>query len=142
MKVVAIVQARMGSTRLPNKVMMPINGMPMIEVLLARLAKSAQINHIVLATSTDKRNTPLVEHVEKLGYTCVIVSESDLLNRYLLAAQKVQAEVVVRITGDCPLIDPALVDQAIIQFKADGVDYLSNVAPATYPDGLDIEVFT
>jgi glutamate-1-semialdehyde 2,1-aminomutase len=142
MKVVAIVQARMGSTRLPNKVMMPINGMPMIEVLLARLAKSAQINHIVLATSTDKRNTPLVEHVEKLGYTCVIGSESDVLNRYLLAAQKVQAEVVVRITGDCPLIDPALVDQAIIQFKADGVDYLSNVAPATYPDGLDIEVFT
>ena len=142
MKVVAIVQARMGSTRLPNKVMMPINGVPMIEVLLARLAKSLQINRIVLATSTDKRNTPLVEHVEKLGYTCVIGSESDVLNRYLLAAQKVQAEVVVRITGDCPLIDPALVDQAIIQFKADDVDYLSNVAPATYPDGLDIEVFT
>lgn len=142
MKIVAIVQARMGSTRLPNKVMKPIGGVPMIELLLARLAKSKQIDQIVLATSIDERNTPLVEHVQKLGYTCVRGSESNVLDRYLVAARHVQADVVVRITGDCPLIDPALVDQVIAQFKAQGVDYLSNTAPASYPDGLDTEVFT
>lgn len=141
MKVVAIVQARMGSTRLPNKVMKPIGGVPMIELLLTRLAKSKQLDQIVLATSTDERNTPLVEHVQKLGYTCVRGSESDVLDRYLVAARQAQADVVVRITGDCPLIDPALVDQVIAQFKAEGVDYLSNTAPASYPDGLDTEVF-
>lgn len=137
-----MVQARMGSTRLPNKVMKPIAGVPMIELLLARLAKSKQIDQIVLATSTDKRNNPLVEHVQKLGYTCVRGSESDVLDRYLVAARQAKADVVVRITGDCPLIDPALVDQVIAQFKAEGVDYLSNTAPASYPDGLDTEVFT
>jgi glutamate-1-semialdehyde 2,1-aminomutase len=142
MKVVAIVQARMGSTRLPNKVMKPIGGVPMIELLLARLAKSKQIDQIVLATSTDERNTPLVAHVQKLGYTCVRGSESDVLERYLVAARQAQADAVVRITGDCPLIDPALVDQVITQFKTEGLDYLSNVAPASYPDGLDTEVFT
>lgn len=142
MKIVAIVQARMGSTRLPNKVMKPIGGVPMIELLLARLAKSTQIDQIVLATSTDERNTPLVEHAQKLGYACVRGSESDVLDRYLVTARQVQADVVVRITGDCPLIDPILVDQVIAQFKAQGVDYLSNTAPASYPDGLDTEVFT
>ena len=142
MNVVAIVQARMGSTRLPNKVMKPIQGKPMIELLLARLAKSNQINQIVLATSTDMRNVPLVAHVESLGYTCVCGSERDVLDRYLVAARQTKADVVVRITGDCPLIDPNLVDQAIIQFRDENVDYLSNTSPASYPDGLDIEVFT
>ncbi len=142
MKTVAIVQARMGSTRLPNKVMKPIAGVPMIELLLCRLEKSKQIDQIVLATSTDERNTPLVEHVQRLGYTCVRGSESDVLDRYLVAARQAQADVVVRITGDCPLIDSALVDQVIEQFRAEGVDYLSNTAPASYPDGLDTEVFT
>jgi glutamate-1-semialdehyde 2,1-aminomutase len=141
MKVVAIVQARMGSTRLPNKVMKAIGGVPMIELLLARLAKSRQLDQIVLATSSDERNTPLVEHVQKLGYICVRGSETDVLSRYLVAARQMQADVVVRITGDCPLIDPVLVDHAIAQFKSSGVDYLSNGAPATYPDGLDTEVF-
>lgn len=142
MKVVAIVQARMGSTRLPNKVMKTIVGVPMIELLLSRLARSKQIDEIVLATSSDERNTPLVEHVQMLGYVCVRGSESDVLDRYLMAARQVQADVVVRITGDCPLIDPILVDQAISQFKSKDLDYLSNAVPTSYPDGLDIEVFT
>lgn len=142
MKVVAIVQARMGSTRLTNKVMRPIVGAPMIELLLARLSKSTQINQIILATSTDEINKSLVEHVKQLGYVCICGSENDVLNRYLVAAQAVEADVIVRITGDCPLIDPSLVDQALIQFRAETLDYLSNVAPATYPDGLDIEIFT
>lgn len=142
MKVVAIVQARMGSTRLPNKVMKLIDGAPMIELLLARLAQAKRVDQIVLATSSDERNIPLVEHVQKLGYTCIQGSESDVLDRYLVAARQACAEVVVRITGDCPLIDPALVDEAIEQFLTTGVDYLSNTSPATFPDGLDTEVFT
>jgi glutamate-1-semialdehyde 2,1-aminomutase len=142
MKVVAIVQARMGSTRLPNKVMKPIVDVPMIELLLARLAKSKEIDQIVLATSTDERNTPLVEHVQSLGFTCVRGSETDVLDRYLVAARQVQAEIVVRVTGDCPLIDAELVDQTIQRFNSANVDYVSNTSPATYPDGLDTEVFS
>lgn len=142
MKVVAIVQARMGSTRLPNKVMKTLMGVPMIELLLERLSKSNQIDQIVLATSTDPKNAPLVEHVERLGYTCIRGSETDVLARYLVAARQAQADVVVRITGDCPLIDAALVDQTIVRFNSTKVDYLSNTSPATYPDGLDTEVFS
>ena len=142
MKVVAIVQARMGSTRLPNKVMRTIGGVPMIALLLARLSKAKRIDQIVLATSLDERNTPLVEHVQKLGYTCVRGSESDVLERYLTAARQVHADVIVRITGDCPLIDPQLVDEVIHKFQTTAVDYLSNTSPASFPDGLDTEVFT
>lgn len=142
MKTVAIVQARMGSTRLPNKVMKPIGGVPMIEVLLARLARAKQVDEIIVATSSDPRNQPLADHVEALGYPCYRGSEEDVLDRYLQAARAAGADVVVRITGDCPLVDPALVDEAVSRFKAATVDYLSNTAPASYPDGLDIEVFT
>jgi glutamate-1-semialdehyde 2,1-aminomutase len=142
MKIVAIVQARMGSTRLPNKVMKLINGVPMIELLLRRLGCAKNVDEIVLATSTGEKNVPLVEHVEKLGFFCISGSESDVLDRYINAARQAHADVIVRITGDCPLIDPGLVDEAIEQFKSLGVDYLSNSLPATYPDGLDTEVFT
>lgn len=142
MKIVAIVQARMGSTRLPNKVMKPIGGTPMIELLLARLARAQTVNQLVLATSDDPRNLPLVERVTSLGITAVCGSENDVLQRYLKAAAHVEADIIIRVTGDCPLIDPALVDEAVSKFQSLGVDYLSNTSPATYPDGLDIEVFT
>ena len=142
MKVVAIVQARMGSTRLPNKVMKPIGGFPMIEVLLARLACAEQVSEIMVATSVDPRNQLLADHVDALGYKCYRGSENDVLDRYLQAAKSVSADVLVRITGDCPLVDPTLVDVAIRQFEASKVDYFSNTAPPTFPDGLDIEVFT
>ena len=142
MKIVALVQARMGSTRLPNKVMKPINGVPMIELLLTRLARAKEIDQIIVATSADERNIRLVEHVRKLGYTCEQGSENDVLDRYVQAARKHKADVVVRITGDCPLVDPDLVDEVIRQFNAENVDYFCNTNPPTYPDGLDIEVFT
>jgi glutamate-1-semialdehyde 2,1-aminomutase len=142
MKIVAIVQARMGSTRLPNKVMKPIGGVPMIELLLSRLSRAKELDQIIVATSIDVRNKPLVEHVHKLGYACEQGSENDVLDRFVQAAQKQLADVVVRITGDCPLVDPELVDEVIRSFKVANVDYFSNVAPPTYPDGLDIEVFT
>jgi len=141
-KVVAIVQARMGSTRLPNKVMSPIGGVPMIGLLFSRLAKSKEVNEIVLATSIDARNNTLVEYVEKLGFVCTRGSEDDVLDRYLKAALTVNADIIVRITGDCPLIDPGLVDEVISKFKNSNVDYLSNTTPAWFPDGLDTEVFS
>ena len=142
MKIVAIVQARMGSTRLPNKVMKTIGGVPMIALLLARLSRSVELDKIIVATSIDPRNRVLVDHVQGLGYACEQGSENDVLDRFVKAAKAHQADVVVRITGDCPMVDPALVDECIRQFRLAGVDYFSNVSPATYPDGLDIEVFT
>ena len=142
MKVVAIVQARMGSTRLPNKVMRHISGIPMIELLLSRLAKAKEVDQIIVATSIDERNIPLVTHVRNLGYACEQGSKNDVLDRYVKAAKAHQADIVVRITGDCPVVDPKLVDEVIRGFKAANVDYFSNIDPPTYPDGLDIEVFT
>jgi glutamate-1-semialdehyde 2,1-aminomutase len=142
MKSVAIIQARMGSTRLPNKVMKLIDGVPMIELLLARLARAVELDEIVVATSVDERNQPLVEHVSKLGYRCYQGSENDVLDRYIQAAKMAQADVIIRVTGDCPLIDPDLVDAAIRSYKAACVDYLSNASPPSYPDGLDTEVFS
>ena len=142
MKTVAIVQARMGSTRLPNKVMKTVCGIPMIELLIARLSQAKEIDQIVLATSIDEQNIPLVEHVKNLGYECEQGSENDVLERYINAAKKHEADIIVRITGDCPLVDSALLDEAIIKFKSINVDYLSNINPPSYPDGLDLEVFT
>jgi glutamate-1-semialdehyde 2,1-aminomutase len=139
-KIVAIVQARMGSTRLLDKVMRPINGSPMIELLLKRLARSVEIDQIVVATSVDAKNDPLAAHVLRLGFACERGSENDVLARYIQAARAHRAEVLVRITGDCPLVDPDLVDECVRRFRAQGVDYFSNVSPPTYPDGLDVEV--
>ena len=142
MKIIAIVQARMGSVRLPNKVMRLINEVPMIELLLGRLSLSKEINQIVLATSLDERNDTLVDHVASLGYMVERGSEDDVMSRYVSAAKKHHADVIVRITGDCPLVDPGLVDEVICNFKSGNYDYYSNVAPPTYPDGLDVEVFS
>ena len=140
MKIIAIIQARMGSTRLENKVMKPINAKPMIELLLMRLAKSKLIQKIVVATSKDKKNLPLIKHVESLGVSCEEGSEDDVLDRYIQVAESNQAEVVVRITGDCPLVDSILVDKCIEKFIQLDVDYCSNINPPTFPDGFDVEV--
>ena len=142
MKIIALVQARMGSTRLPDKVMKLVSGIPMIELLLSRLSKSKEIDQIIVATSVDERNLPLVDHIRKLGYACEQGSENDVLGRFVQAGRSYHADVVVRITGDCPLVDAELVDECIRQFKGSDVEYISNTNPPTYPDGLDIEVFT
>jgi glutamate-1-semialdehyde 2,1-aminomutase len=142
MKIIAIIQARMGSTRLPQKVMKQINGVPMIELLLSRLSHAKEIDQIVVATSVDPNNLPLAEHVRSLGYACELGSENDVLDRYIRAAEAHGADVVVRITGDCPLVDPLLVDDCVRRFKTATTDYFSNISPPTYPDGLDIEVLT
>ncbi|MCR9242067.1 MAG: aminotransferase class III-fold pyridoxal phosphate-dependent enzyme [Rhodobiaceae bacterium] len=142
MKTVAIVQARMGSTRLPNKVMKPICGTPMIELLLSRLSRASEVDETVVATTVDEQDTSLVEHVQKLGFAHSRGSEADVLDRYFQAAQAHDADIVVRVTGDCPLVDAGLVDQCIQDFRQAKVDYLSNIMPPTFPDGLDVEVFS
>ena len=141
MKVVAIVQARMGSVRLPNKVMRLIEGKPMIGLLLERLSKSKNIHETIIATSEDSCNESLVEYINTLGYKIFRGNETDVLARYYFAAKENQADVVVRITGDGPLIDPSLVDEVINVFFNKRADYASNICPPTYPDGLDVEVF-
>jgi glutamate-1-semialdehyde 2,1-aminomutase len=142
MKIVAIIQARMGSIRLPNKVMKLIDGKPLIGLLLLRLSKSSLIDKIVLATSTNPQNAELVSYVQNLGYDVFCGDESDVLDRYYNAAKINDCDVVVRVTGDCPLIDPALVDDTIKLYLGSDADYVSNVDPPTYPDGLDVEVFS
>jgi glutamate-1-semialdehyde 2,1-aminomutase len=142
MKIVALVQARMGSTRLPGKVLKSIVGKPMIEILLTRLSQSNELDSIVVATSEESQNDQLQSIVESLGYQCTRGSEKDVLGRFYQSAKSADADVVVRITGDCPLVDPALVDLCIQGFKQSQVDYFSNVDPATFPDGLDIEVMS
>lgn len=141
-KLVAIVQARMGSTRLPNKVMKTIEGRPMIGLLLERLSRARKIDAIVIATSDDARNDPLENYVSDLGFAVFRGNENDVLDRYYRAAEAAGATDVMRITGDCPFVDPALVDECAEAYLAGSCDYLSNVAPPTYADGLDIEVFS
>ena len=142
MKIVAIVQARLGSTRLPEKVLKKVNGRPLIEILLHRLSKSEKIGQIVLATSIKSENDKLVSIVKNLGYEVFRGDEEDVLDRYYNAAIQYEADIVIRITGDCPLVDPALIDFLIEEYQSENVDYLSNINPPTYPDGLDIEVFS
>tara|TARA_Y100001935_G_scaffold250331_1_gene250285 strand:+ start:297 stop:2324 length:2028 start_codon:yes stop_codon:yes gene_type:complete len=141
MKVVAIVQARMGSSRLPGKVMKDICGLPVIEIILSRLSKSKLIDKIVIATTTSNQEDSLINHIKKLNYEFYQGSKDDVLDRFYQCANIHNADVVVRVTGDNPLVDPSLVDKAIKNFLDLKVEYLSNVTPPTFPDGLDIEVF-
>jgi len=132
----------MGSTRMPAKVLKPVCGTPLIGLLLERLSRAARVDQIVLATSTEARNDALADYARSAGYTVYRGSENDVLDRYYQAAREANADLVVRITGDCPLVDPAVVDAVIARLLESGSDYASNVDPPTYPDGLDVEVFT
>ena len=142
MKIVAVVQARMGSTRMPKKVMKPIQGTPMIGLILQRLRRARTLDQIVLATSMDPRNDPLNRYVASQGYEVIRGSENDVLSRYDEAVRKVGADIVVRVTGDCPLIDPQIVDDVVALLREAGVEYASNIDPPSFPDGLDVEAFT
>jgi glutamate-1-semialdehyde 2,1-aminomutase len=142
-KTLAIVQARMGSSRFPGKVLKTLpGGLSLIGFLLARLSKSTALDKIVLATTGREIDTPLAEHVTKLGFEVFRGSENDVLDRYYEAALPHSPKQVVRITGDCPLIDPELVTQVIELLASQTADYASNVSPPSFPDGLDIEAFT
>ena len=140
MKVAALVQARINSERLPGKILKTIVGKPMIEIVLARLSRSKELDEIVVTTTQNPDDDELQSLVETLGYRCTRGHELNVLERYYESAKIIGADVVVRITADCPLIDPDMVDLCIRKFKSSKVDYFSNTDPRTYPDGLDISV--
>jgi glutamate-1-semialdehyde-2,1-aminomutase len=140
--IVAIVQARMGSTRLPGKVLADVGGRPMLEHIVSRLRRSRLIDDVIVATSGTKADDRIVETGEKKNFKVFRGDENDVLDRYYQAAKSVNADVVARITGDCPLIDPDIVDRVIAAFLSEECDYASNTLVCTYPDGLDTEVFS
>ncbi|HVC02280.1 MAG TPA: aminotransferase class III-fold pyridoxal phosphate-dependent enzyme [Steroidobacteraceae bacterium] len=141
LKTVGIVQARMGSTRLLNKVLRSVCGTPLIGLLLERLSRAKTLDQIAICTSVDTANDPLAEYVASVGYGVYRGDENDVLDRYYQAAKEFSADVVVRVTGDCPLIDPKVVDAVVRLFFESASDYASNVSPPSFPDGLDVEVF-
>lgn len=140
----AIIQARMGSTRLPGKVMMDLCGSPVIEHVVKRINESKLIDKIIIATSEDKNNQPIIEFCKNNNIGYFVGSEEDVLDRYYQTAidNNVKDEdIIIRITSDCPLIDPSVVDKVIEEHIHYKNDYTTNVIDCTYPDGLDCEVF-
>lgn len=142
MKVLCIVQARMGSARLPEKVIKPILGQPMIIYTLNRLKKSEYIDELALATTVEKRDDPLVNVVKREGYKIFRGDEDDVLKRFVDTYEKYGGDVIVRITGDCPLIDPIIVDNVITYFLFNDYDYVRLDVPDTFIRGFDVEVFS
>jgi|MDSW01.3.fsa_nt_gb spore coat polysaccharide biosynthesis protein SpsF (cytidylyltransferase family) len=143
MKIGIILQARLGSKRLPKKVLKEINNRSLIDILLNRLSKVCSETSLIVAIPDDRENLKLYEHLKKLEYKFFVYrgSEYDVLKRYYLAAKSYNLDTVVRLTADCPLIDPNLVDLVISKFNSSNCDYMSNVLNNAYPDGMDIEVF-
>lgn len=140
MKVVAIVQARMGSTRLPGKVLADICGQPMLSRVLQRTRAAQTLDEIVVATSVETPDDVIAAFCREEGYACFRGSEMDVLDRYYHAAREYHADAVVRITSDCPLIDPGVADKTVYAFLEHGPDYASNSLDRTFPRGLDTEV--
>lgn len=144
MKVVCIVQARVGSTRLPGKVLKKICGKTVLEHDIDRLKRAKNIDEIVIATTTEERDIEIVNEAKQLGVKYYRGSESDVLSRYYFAAKENNADIVVRVTSDCPLLDSEATEE-IIKFYLENYpkyDYVSNTLDRTYPRGLDTEVFS
>lgn len=140
--IAAIVQARMGSTRLPGKVLKKILGEPMLWHLVNRVKKSRYIDTVIIATTKDKKDDVIEEFANKYNLGIYRGSENDIVDRYYNAARKYNADVIVRIGGDCPLIDPEIIDKPIGQFLSYKADYANNSNPPTFPVGLAIEIYS
>jgi len=144
MKVVCIIQARVGSTRLPKKVLKKVHGKTVLEHDIDRIKRVKNIDEIVIATTTEDKDIEIAKEAERLNTPYFRGSESDVLSRYYYAAKEHEADVVVRLTSDCPLLDPK-VTEAIIAYYLDNMDrydYVSNTLERSYPRGLDTEVFS
>lgn len=142
MKIVAIVEARMTSSRLPGKILRPILGRPTLELLVERLRRSEFIDIVVIATTENNTDDPVEELAKILNIGCFRGSEEDVLDRVLKAAQHYDADLIVEITGDCPLIDPPTIDKLISIYLNNKYDYVSNTLKLTYPNGLDTQIFS
>jgi spore coat polysaccharide biosynthesis protein SpsF len=141
-KVVAIIQARMGSTRLPGKVLAAIHGHPMLWHVVRRTQAATTLDEVIVATTTQPADDTIVAFCREHSLSCFRGSEDDVLDRYYRAALQQNADAVVRITSDCPLIDPEIVDKTVRAFLQERPDYASNGVVRTYPRGLDTEVMT
>ena len=146
MKVVCLVQARVGSTRLPGKILKEICGKTILYHEIDRLKKCKEIDEIVIATTDKEDDDKIVNEAKKLSVKYFRGSENDVLSRFYYAAKENNADIVVRVTSDCPCIDFEILDKMLIYFKdkykEKQVDYLSNTIKRTYPRGYDIEIFT
>ena len=138
--IITIIQARLGSKRLPNKVLADIIGKPMLIRVIERVEKSKLINDIVVATTTREEDKQIILACIKKGVSWFAGSEQDVLDRFYKVALKYHPNFIVRITADCPLIDPMVIDKTVGLFLEKGFDYASNIG--TYPDGLDTEILT
>ena len=140
--IAAIIQARLTSTRLPRKVLKEFKGMSVIEIVVERLKQSKNLDEIIVAIPDNKENDDLKQLLKSKKIKFFAGSENDVLDRFYNCSKKYNLSTIVRITGDCPFVDPTLVDDFIEKFKSLNIDYLSNTNPPTYPDGIDIEVFS
>lgn len=143
-KVAAIVQARMGATRLPGKPLLEVLGRPLLDYQIERMRRAKLLDEIVVATTTSPKDRSIVWLCEQLNLPYHCGSEEDVLSRYYEAAREHQADIVVRITGDCPLIDPGIIDEVVAFYlqHSHSLDYASNAMKRTYPRGLDVEIFS
>lgn len=143
-KVVAIIQARMTSSRLPGKVMKEISGFPMLFHVINRVSKSRLINQIIIATTDDTSDDEIQKYCDLLGFTCFRGHPYDVLDRFYHAAKLYNAEIIVRVTADCPIIDPEVIDSLIKTFLESDVDFVANRLPPpwerSFPIGLDVEI--
>ena len=140
MTTVAVMQARMTSTRFPGKVLADLHGAPMLSRQLERVLRAQSLDAVVVATSTDPSDDPLVEIARSSGASVVRGPLDDVLARFIVAIDEYKPSTVVRLTADCPLAEPAVIDLVVSRFLASGADYVSNTMTPTYPDGLDVEV--
>lgn len=140
-KIVAIIEARYSSTRLPGKVLMPILGQPMLARIFQRLKLARTLDDIIIATTESKTDDAVAEAMNRIGAHNFRGSEEDVLDRVVKAAESASADIIVEVTGDCPLIDPALVDKVVADFLVGGADFVSNILPHTTPRGTDVRVF-
>ncbi|MCJ7841377.1 glycosyltransferase family protein [Lederbergia sp. NSJ-179] len=144
MKKIAIIQARMGSTRLPGKVLKEVLNKPLLEYQLERVAKAKKLDGVVIATTTNAQDSAIVKLCGKMGVPVFRGSEKDVLARYFAAASHFQADVIIRLTSDCPVIDPEIIDKVIHAYLVhqNQYDYVSNTIKRTFPRGMDTEVFS
>ena len=140
-KIVATIEARMTSSRLPGKVLFEAAGISMLEHLVRRLKTVQSIDQIVLATTINNEDLPLIKLAKNLNISYFCGSEEDVMQRVIDAGTSVDADLIVEITGDCPIIDPEVVEQTIQMFKAHQADYVSNALIDSYPDGMCTQVF-
>jgi spore coat polysaccharide biosynthesis protein SpsF len=141
-RIVTVVQARCSSTRLPGKIFLPLEGAPLLARMVERVRAARLAGDVVVATTTDAGDDRTTELCGSHEIPCFRGHPSDLLDRHVQCARARGADVVIKIPSDCPLIDPAVIDRVIEDFLRGGADYVSNLHPATYPDGQDVEVMT